>query len=61
MGAISPVPFASKEFLKKVEDKIIKPTILGLEKDEIDYRGFLFIGIIKVGDEPFVSNTCKNG
>jgi len=54
MGAISPVPFASKEFLKKVEDKIIKPTILGLEKDEIDYRGFLFIGIIKVGDEPFV-------
>ena len=54
MGAISPVPFASKEFLKKVEDKIIKPTILGLEKDEIEYRGFLFIGIIKVGDEPFV-------
>ena len=54
MGAISPVPFASKEFLKKVEDKIIKPTILGLEKDKIEYRGFLFIGIIKVGDEPFV-------
>ena len=54
MGAISPVPFASKKFLKKVEDKIIKPTILGLEKDKIEYRGFLFIGIIKVGDEPFV-------
>ena len=54
MGAISPVPFASEEFLKKVEEKIIKPTIRGLEKDKIEYRGFLFIGIIKVGDEPFV-------
>ena len=54
MGAISPVPFASEEFLEKVEEKIIKPTIRGLEKDNIEYRGFLFIGIIKVGDEPFV-------
>lgn len=54
MGAISPVPFASKDFLKKIEEKIIKPTISGLKKDEIEYRGFLFIGIIKVGDEPFV-------
>ncbi|MDA9107075.1 phosphoribosylamine--glycine ligase [Flavobacteriaceae bacterium] len=54
MGAISPVPFASKEFIKKVEEKIIKPTINGLEIDKIEYRGFIFIGIIKVGDEPFV-------
>lgn len=54
MGAISPVPFASKEFIKKVEEKIIKPTINGLETDKIEYRGFIFIGIIKVGDEPFV-------
>ena len=54
MGAISPVPFASKEFIKKVEEKIIKPTINGLEIDKSEYRGFIFIGIIKVGDEPFV-------
>jgi|TARA_B110000914_G_scaffold102766_1_gene90151 phosphoribosylamine--glycine ligase len=54
MGAISPVPFASKSFLKKVQEKIIKPTIIGLDKEKIEYRGFLFIGIIKVGDEPFV-------
>ena len=54
MGAISPVPFANKDFLSKIDKKIIKPTINGIIKDEIDYVGFLFIGIIKVGDEPFV-------
>ena len=54
MGSISPVPFADKEFLSKVEKKIIKPTIDGIIKDGIDYVGFLFIGIIKVDDEPYV-------
>ncbi len=54
MGAISPVPFADKTFMDKVENRIIKPTIEGLEKEEIDYKGFVFIGLIKVGDDPFV-------
>ncbi len=54
MGAISPVPFANKAFLEKIEDKIIQPTINGLALDQIDYKGFVFIGIIKVDDEPFV-------
>ena len=54
MGAISPVPFADDIFLKKVEERIIKPTIDGLQKDNIDYQGFIFIGLIKVNNEPFV-------
>jgi len=54
MGAISPVPFADEAFMKKVEDKIIKPTIDGFHKDNIDYKGFVFIGLMKVGDEPYV-------
>jgi len=54
MGAISPVPFADKEFLTKVEEKIIKPTINGFKKDNISYVGFVFIGLIKVNNEPFV-------
>ncbi len=54
MGAISPVPFATEEFMKKVEDRIIKPTINGLKEEAIDYRGFVFIGLMKVGDDPFV-------
>ena len=54
MGAISPVPFANKEFLLKVDNQIIKPTIDGIIKDEIDYVGFLFIGIINVDNEPYV-------
>ncbi len=54
MGAISPVPFADKEFLQKVEDRVIKPTINGLQKDGIDYRGFIFIGLMNVGGNPFV-------
>ncbi len=54
MGAISPVPFASKEFLQKVEDKIVKPTIEGLKKDSIKYTGFLFIGLMNDNGEPFV-------
>jgi len=54
MGAISPVPFADTVFLKKVEERIIKPTINGLQKDAIDYQGIIFIGLIKVHNEPFV-------
>ena len=54
MGAISPVPFADSNFLKKVEERIIKPTMNGLLQDHLDYQGFVFIGLIKVNDEPFV-------
>ncbi len=54
MGAISPVPFADKVFMKKVEERIVKPTIKGLKTEDIDYKGFVFIGLIKVGEEPYV-------
>ncbi len=54
MGAVSPVPFADETFMKKIEDKIVKPTIDGLYKDGIDYKGFVFFGLFKVGDEPMV-------
>jgi phosphoribosylamine--glycine ligase len=54
MGAISPVPFADDAFMKKVDEKVVKPSIDGLHKENIDYTGFLFIGLMKVGDEPFV-------
>lgn len=54
MGAISPVPFADKEFMDKIENSVIKPTVNGLAKENIDYKGFIFIGLIKVGDDPKV-------
>lgn len=54
MGAVSPVPFATKEFLNKIEERIVKPTILGFQKDNLPYIGFVFIGLIKVGDNPKV-------
>ncbi len=54
MGAVSPVPFATEAFLNKIETQIVKPTIEGLKKDNLPYKGFVFIGLIKVGDEPKV-------
>ena len=54
MGAISPVPFSDKKFNKKIHDRIVRPTIEGLQKDNIPYVGFVFIGLIKVGEEPYV-------
>ena len=54
MGAVSPVPFATDEFLSKIEERIVKPTISGLQKDNLPYKGFIFIGLIKVGDNPKV-------
>jgi len=54
MGAISPVHFANAEFLQKVEERVIKPTINGLQKDGIDYRGFIFIGLMNINNDPFV-------
>lgn len=54
MGAVSPVPFADAEFMEKIETRVVKPTIEGLKKDNIDYKGFVFIGLIKVGNDPFV-------
>ncbi|MCL4160815.1 UNVERIFIED_CONTAM: hypothetical protein GTU68_013683, partial [Idotea baltica] len=54
MGAVSPVPFATESFLSKIEERIVKPTISGLQKDNLPYKGFVFIGLIKVGDDPKV-------
>lgn len=54
MGAISPVPFASKTFMDKIEQRIVKPTVEGLKRDNMPYKGFIFIGLIKVGEDPKV-------
>ncbi|SFA97353.1 phosphoribosylamine--glycine ligase [Flavobacterium swingsii] len=54
MGAVSPVPFADAILLEKIETRIVKPTIAGLQKDEIEYKGFVFIGLINVKGEPIV-------
>ena len=54
MGAVSPVPFADATFMQKVEERVVIPTINGLKNDNIEYKGFVFIGLIKVGNDPFV-------
>lgn len=54
MGAISPVPFVDKELMHKIEERIVKPTVNGLSQEKIDYKGFVFIGLIKVNEEPIV-------
>ena len=54
MGSISPVPFVDETFMQKVEDNIVIPSVEGLAKEDIDFKGFLFIGLMNVNGEPMV-------
>lgn len=62
MGAISPVPFADEALMKKIEDKVIRPTVNGLIREGLEYRGFIFFGFMIVGDEPYmIEYNCRMG